>query len=54
MIAPDISTSFRGALTGPRKARPGSTNPESRDSESGPEPVIGRRRAPTRWDHPGM
>src|SRR5438034_1638851 len=20
---------------------------------SGPEPVIGRRRAPTRWDHPG-
>src|SRR5476651_2673758 len=21
---------------------------------SGPEPVIGRRKAPTRWDHPGM
>jgi hypothetical protein len=21
---------------------------------SGPEPVIGRREAPTRWDHPGM
>src|SRR5258708_37511755 len=21
---------------------------------SGPEPVIGRRAAPTRWDHPGM
>jgi hypothetical protein len=27
---------------------------ESRDSGSGPEPVIGRRKAPTRWDHPGM
>jgi hypothetical protein len=21
---------------------------------SGAEPVIGRRKAPTRWDHPGM
>jgi 4-amino-4-deoxy-L-arabinose transferase-like glycosyltransferase len=29
-------------------------NPESRDSGSGPEPVIGRRKAPTRRDHPGM
>ena len=44
--------SFRGAR---------SANPESRDSpmriahlRSGPEPVIGRRKAPTRWDHPGM
>ena len=27
---------------------------ESRDSGSDPEPVIGRRKAPTRWDHPGM
>jgi putative endonuclease len=31
-----------------------STNPESRDSGSGPEPVSGRHKAPTRWDHPGM
>jgi hypothetical protein len=27
---------------------------ESLDSASGPEPAIGRRKAPTRWDHPGM
>jgi hypothetical protein len=40
-----INPSFRGVR---------STNPESRDSGSGPEPVIGRRKAPTRWDHPGM
>src|SRR6266436_75265 len=30
------------------------SNPESRDSGSGPEPVIGPRYARTRWDHPGM
>jgi len=30
------------------------SSPESRDSGSGPEPVIGPRFARTRWDHPGM
>src|SRR5258708_4729428 len=30
------------------------SNPESRDSGSGLEPVIGPRFARTRWDHPGM
>jgi hypothetical protein len=40
-----IKPSFRGAH---------GANPESRDSASGTELVIGRRAAPTRWDHPGM
>jgi hypothetical protein len=50
---PRIETSFRGAS----KTRTSDVRlhiGESRDSGSGPEPVIGRRKAPTRWDHPGM
>jgi len=45
MILSNTSTSFRGAPTGPREARPDDrlrANPESRDSGSGP------------LDHPGI
>ena len=50
MILRYISTSFRGtqSVNYDVQLHIG----ESLDSGSGPEPVIGRRKAPTRWDHP--
>lgn len=46
--------SCEGSFRGARNLEPGIEIPRRAIAHlrSGPEPVIGRRKAPTRWDHP--